>query len=287
VIGAYQNTLRGEPRSSNYFSGRIDEVTIYKYTMSDSEVKEDYLDTLLRYTGISGNKTTVELSDSIETEDKFGIPKYTQKSNASAQNFTEQSTILDNIQVKLSRPIISQEDNLGFGDRIKLLVNGIVVLEPPPVSRTITLYENIGLRETKVPATPFDSFTTTESITISDKVALKINGIPISTYKENLGLSDKLSLFVNNQTIGIQVSPELNPLKSSYQITELPEFEFQYYNDTEALIKEKNDLDDARDYVVRQTEPELFQTETELILSSSTQMPAMKSSHLLVHYLTF
>ena len=53
-------------------------------------------------------------------------------------------------------------------------------------------------------------------------------------------------------------------------------FEFQYYNDSEALIKEKKDLDEAREFIVKQTEPKLFETEMELILSSSTQKQAIK-----------
>jgi len=42
TIGAYENTLRGEQKQSNYYSGVIDEVTVWKYSMVDREIQEEF-----------------------------------------------------------------------------------------------------------------------------------------------------------------------------------------------------------------------------------------------------
>ncbi|MBA4718847.1 MAG: LamG domain-containing protein [Nitrosopumilus sp.] len=61
VIGAYVNTLRGSPESSNLFSGMLDDVVIYKTALSQLEIQEIYNNYMLDYTLHTVNVPTVEL----------------------------------------------------------------------------------------------------------------------------------------------------------------------------------------------------------------------------------
>src|SRR3970040_2667746 len=50
MIGAYENTLRGETKKSNYYSGILQEATIWEYSMVDREIEEEFLRYLNQYT---------------------------------------------------------------------------------------------------------------------------------------------------------------------------------------------------------------------------------------------
>src|SRR3990172_9605986 len=69
TIGAYENNLRKEAKLSNYYSGIIQEATIWKYAMVDRQVVEEweyYLEVYQQPTGISnGNTKEVFLSETL------------------------------------------------------------------------------------------------------------------------------------------------------------------------------------------------------------------------------
>ncbi|MDX1372581.1 MAG: LamG domain-containing protein, partial [Nitrososphaeraceae archaeon] len=49
ILGAYINTLRGETKLSNHFSGYIDDVHIYKEALDESQIQEIYLKFLKKF----------------------------------------------------------------------------------------------------------------------------------------------------------------------------------------------------------------------------------------------
>jgi len=67
------------------------------------------------------------------------------------------------------------------------------------------------------------------------------------TFSENIGLTDKLSLLVNNQTvlIELQVNPVLTSVKEAYLISEDAVLELEFYNEYDVLMNELTQLDNA------------------------------------------
>jgi len=63
TIGAYQNTLREEFKQSNYFSGIIDEITVYKDVLEESEIQEIFSNYTIGYSFPSD----IEYEDTIKT----------------------------------------------------------------------------------------------------------------------------------------------------------------------------------------------------------------------------
>jgi hypothetical protein len=104
IIGAYQSISRGQIKQNNFFAGSIDEVTIYKFTASDSQIKEEFLEQLSRYTGIYSKTYDVEITDSAFTSEPLGIQeKLVEKADDANPPF---------------------QANLGITDKISILING-------------------------------------------------------------------------------------------------------------------------------------------------------------------
>jgi len=166
--------LRNQDKMSNYFSGPIGDVTVYKYGMVDQEVEEDFRNTLEVYSHwvdeLVGNHTSILLRESILISDQT-------------------SKLGEDKQVDLS----------------------------PYLKESLGLSDNIGIKQTVI-------------IELSEK----------------LGLNDAFILPTGNLTIGeSQISPLISPTKQNYLITETPEFEFEFYNETTAMIKDKEDIENA------------------------------------------
>jgi len=49
VIGAYMSTTRGEVKLSNYFSGKIEDIAIYKEAFDDAQIQKTFEDSILAY----------------------------------------------------------------------------------------------------------------------------------------------------------------------------------------------------------------------------------------------
>jgi len=133
TIGAYQSTLRNEDRLSNYFSGPIVDVTVYKYGMVDQEVQDEYLDILKVYRekvdGITSNSTKIILYESLLVD---AIGKQGEYSEEDSSNvLTENLGLVDKVKLKLNGvPILDVIENLGLSDKLTLYLNNQSIAIP-------------------------------------------------------------------------------------------------------------------------------------------------------------
>src|SRR3990172_3982400 len=180
VIGAYQNTLRGEARQSNLFSGIIDDATIYEYSRVDWEIQEEYWKSLKQYTNSTSSITAFTLVDGIQTVDSVGISSEL-PSIPDNSTITESLTITEDLLLSLNgRPIIPIQESLILLDNLTLTLNQ---------------------QNTKVNATILP-----ENLIISDNLYLKLNDTTYAPLEEGLLLSETILLLLNNQTISFSNS---------------------------------------------------------------------------------
>jgi len=232
TIGAYQNTLRDRDKMTSLFSGPIVDVTVYKEALADHWIEEEFRNTLEVYSGfVNGQKvnhTTIVLEESLLMVDTTGKLGNDVKEVDSSPTFSE---------------------NIGLTDKLSLLVNNQTVLTEQPVvpvnSTNVTLAESIGL---------------------SDNIGIRQGVINIIELSDNLGIYDAFIRPTENLTIGeSQISPLISPTKQNYLITETPEFEFEFYNETTAMIKDKEDIENVTSSILTQAEQSLIQTEENLV----------------------
>ncbi len=104
TIGAYQSTLRNQDKLSNYFSGPIVDVTVYKYGMVDKEVHEEYQEILKVYLeevdGITSNSTKIILYESLLVDAIGKQGEYSQEDSS-----------------------VVVTENLGLSDKLTLYLN--------------------------------------------------------------------------------------------------------------------------------------------------------------------
>jgi hypothetical protein len=180
VIGAYQNTLRGDERQSNLFSGIIDDATIYEYSMVDWEIQEEYWKNLKQYTNSTGSITMFTLVDGIQTVDSTDIP-------------TELDSIPDSSTVT---------ESLTISEDIILNLNGIPII---PIQDSLVLYDNLTLTLNQQ-NTQVNSTVLSQTLTLSDNLYLKLNDTTYIPLKEGLLLSETILLLLNNQTVSFSNS---------------------------------------------------------------------------------
>jgi len=77
VIGAYESNLREEPQMSNFFSGEIHQVDVYKYAMTDNEILDMFLSYLKKYQPDNNLQVGKEMDISKEEDSLKEISKIT------------------------------------------------------------------------------------------------------------------------------------------------------------------------------------------------------------------
>jgi len=173
-IGAYQNTLRGEERQSNYYFGEIDEVVVWKYSMVDYEIQEEFgrvIEVYLNQTNsIERNTFTISLNETLSLLETEGIPNNNQENLSSFLQFT------DGILVKLNDTWINNSlEYLGFTDQISLLFNNQTISYNEPENKTVSFVENLTIQDTIQTFLPNDSTIFSEGLQFTDDILLKLN----------------------------------------------------------------------------------------------------------------
>jgi len=133
TIGAYESTLR-DHKISNYFSGPIVDVTVYKHAMIDHEVEEEFSNMLKVYLSTvyqqNTNMTTITLEEqiSIDAKSKPTLGEYSLSGLHESLGLLDKITILVNNQtVPIEEAVVSGNstilaENLGLGDKITALL---------------------------------------------------------------------------------------------------------------------------------------------------------------------
>ena len=119
TIGAYENTLRSEASLSNFYSGILEDITIYQHAMIDSEVEDLYLQHLQVDWPTDENKLSITLLDGTDSTDAFSIP-----TDTSIPVILPASLVItDDVVLSLNGiPILTPQDSLVFSDDLSFVL---------------------------------------------------------------------------------------------------------------------------------------------------------------------
>src|SRR3989304_5214103 len=183
VIGAYENTLRGEGRLSNYYFGVIGEAVVWKYSMVDREIEEEYLRYINQYTNSSAGITTFTLNDGVKSVDFIGIS--------------------NNTKGKLEVSSEETSDTLRITEELLLNLNGIPII---PLDESLVFFDNLTLTLNQEQETQVNATILPQTLTFSDSLYLKLNDTVYTYLEEGLLITEDILLLLNNQTVSFSNS---------------------------------------------------------------------------------
>ncbi|MBI5696956.1 MAG: hypothetical protein HZC29_00290, partial [Thaumarchaeota archaeon] len=89
--------------------------------------------------------------------------------------------------------------------------------------------------------------------------------LPLHSIDESLGFIDTLTVEkITAQEIILEVQPELIPLKNSYLITDDAEFELEFYDEAQVLMKQQQELEEITGLLESNVTQDLSQVQTNL-----------------------
>ena len=223
VVGAYITTKDNLPQPNNMFSGMIDNVLLFNYTLSESQIGQLYSQSISTHSQ-SQTKSLDEILKEIEQEAGLFIQNNTQTTQAQLSISDSITTIHAQAQILPSDALQAQ---LSISDSIT----------------TIHAQAPNNTQTTQAQILPSDALQA--QLSISDSITTTHAQAPNST---------STSLVVPN------VTPILTPTKETFTIAEDAEIIFEFYDESEAMTQELENLDITI---------EIAETDTDSVLNPS------------------
>jgi len=238
TIGVYQNTLRGEARQSNYYFGEINEATIWKYSMVDSEIEEEFESILNRFTNSSTGITKFTLKDGVNSVDRLSIYGNTTGKPSVPYEEPETLTFNDSLLLKLNgTSLVDASESIKFTEDLTVFLNNVTVYNTSSTNHTLSFIENFTIQDTLNVQQKTSEITFSEGLQFTDDVLLKINGTFLLDLQEYLFLTEQDTIFLNNETITFDIQNKSSHLSHSAIEIGKPVFWTQtiMVNDTDEL----------------------------------------------------
>jgi hypothetical protein len=186
---------------SLYVNGTL-EITIWKYSMVDREIQEEFESILDQYTNSTTSITTFTLRDGVNSVDSLtSAGNTTGKPEVPYEENEETLTFKDNVTLKINGTSLEYpSDSLKISEDITLLLNNQTVYYSGITNHTVSLFENFTLSDTLIQQLPINSTVLSEGLRLQEDILLKLNDTFFLHLPENLYLTEEDTLFLNNET---------------------------------------------------------------------------------------
>jgi hypothetical protein len=119
-------------KQSNYYSGEIDEITIWKYSMVDREIQEEFQHYLGVYQGekVDPSTITLILNETLGFGEQIGIPEEESLPDAVGPKLDEHLKFEDNVFLKLNNTLLVElPESLGLSEQYSLIFNNETITQ--------------------------------------------------------------------------------------------------------------------------------------------------------------